>query len=402
MDRETHTVAGVTLDVRSGLVFSGTAEGQFGDVVPGLRMAGGRRPRAHMLNVGPACGLRCAYCNGMAARENAIPAMTAEVVDCAFARNPPRSIVTLAGSGEPLAYPELVEHVVRAVEPHRRHGAFISCFTNGLALSERWARHPGIDQYAISLDGPRETHNALRGDTYDRVMRAVGRLQEAGKRFSLVATLTTRDVNWAGILEHLCQIAGAVQVVLAIVVLPTGSQLNDPDKLLAGTRSLASAYERLIVAGRWDVLRRVRDAHVLRLLRAFIGRHRRAYRCSPGEESYCFDGAGRVYACPPMTNLVHTSIATVETDVSDETWAEYASRHVDNMPGCRECWVRYQCGGPCGYRAYVETGDERAYSESTCRLLRGIGDIVLETIGRLHQTAPDRLMEYRDRVRGSR
>ena len=87
-------------------------------------------------------------------------------------------IVSLFG-GEPLLYPDILP-LVREI---KKRGLTCTIITNGGRL-EAYARElveAGIDSIAISIDGPEEVHNRIRGkaDAYQKAaagVRAVARL----------------------------------------------------------------------------------------------------------------------------------------------------------------------------------------------------------------------------------
>ncbi len=79
--------------------------------------------------------------------------------------------------GEPLLYPQidgLIAHIKSA-------GMFLHVTTNGTLLADHAAElvRQGVNQIKISIDGPRETHDRLRGvpGTFDRAMTGLDTLQ---------------------------------------------------------------------------------------------------------------------------------------------------------------------------------------------------------------------------------
>ena len=93
-------------------------------------------------------------------------------------------IISLFG-GEPLLYPDILP----LVQDIKRRGLTCTVITNGGRL-EAYARdfvEAGIDSIAVSIDGPPDVHNRIRGksDAYDKVaagVRAVDRWRRELKR----------------------------------------------------------------------------------------------------------------------------------------------------------------------------------------------------------------------------
>lgn len=77
--------------------------------------------------------------------------------------------------GEPLVSDKTIE-IIREI---KARGFYASMNTNGVLLKEH-ARHlveSGLDRIIVSLDGPKEVHNAIRGDTFDRVAEGIALLE---------------------------------------------------------------------------------------------------------------------------------------------------------------------------------------------------------------------------------
>ena len=69
--------------------------------------------------------------------------------------------------------------------------------TNGIAIDHEWAEFLAANRFlvGVSLDGPRDVHDALRVDarergSFDRVMAAIGHLRAAGADFNILSVVT--------------------------------------------------------------------------------------------------------------------------------------------------------------------------------------------------------------------
>ncbi|MFQ6103592.1 MAG: radical SAM/SPASM domain-containing protein [Candidatus Glassbacteria bacterium] len=169
-------------------------------------------PETVSILVGYRCNLACSMCGQWGERgsfremEGNIRAMELSARDvnsvvCQVADW--RPAVTLFG-GEPLLHREIVD-MIQIVKRARLRCNII---TNGTLL---WKMAEdlvgsGIDEIIVSLDGPREVHDRIRGKpgTFGRVIRGVGLLNEekkkAGKRRPVVNINTT---IWEGNAERL-------------------------------------------------------------------------------------------------------------------------------------------------------------------------------------------------------
>jgi MoaA/NifB/PqqE/SkfB family radical SAM enzyme len=123
---------------------------------------------------------------------------------------PFQPIVSLFG-GEPFLYPDLLP-LVREV---KKRGLTCTVITNGGRL-EKHARElveAGIDSIAVSIDGPPELHNRIRGqgDSFERAaagVRAIARFREELDRAvpMLIAIVPITELN-------LTEIAPAIEVL---------------------------------------------------------------------------------------------------------------------------------------------------------------------------------------------
>jgi len=141
------------------------------------------------------CNLRCLHCYSESApgqRER----LPAEVVweAIASAATEGYDVVGFSG-GEPLLYEPLGELLAAA----RRLDLRLSVTTNGMLLDERrvgWLSG-GNCLVAISLDGPPESHNRMRGSprAFEEMQKRLPLLREAGIGFGFIFTLTQFNSN---------------------------------------------------------------------------------------------------------------------------------------------------------------------------------------------------------------
>jgi uncharacterized protein len=156
--------------------------------------------------VGPICNLDCKYCFYLE-KEALYPgktqwAMADDVLD-SFVRQyieaQQSPVIHFAWQGgEPTLLG--VEYFQKAFALQQRYanGKTIenSFQTNGILLNEEWARFFGDHNFlvGISIDGPRELHDAYRVDkggqpTFDRVMRGIDVLKANGVEFNTLTTV---------------------------------------------------------------------------------------------------------------------------------------------------------------------------------------------------------------------
>jgi Fe-coproporphyrin III synthase len=113
---------------------------------------------------------------------------------------------TLAVSGgEPLSYPHLPAVIAHA----RARGMRVTLTTSGVTMTEAWADRLAkeVELVAVSVDGPPDVHNALRGAgwAFDRMAAALALLRAAGARFGVLNTVAASSwpsMPWVAEFAH--------------------------------------------------------------------------------------------------------------------------------------------------------------------------------------------------------
>jgi Fe-coproporphyrin III synthase len=136
------------------------------------------------------CNLKCTHCYSSSSPSNG-DELDVETLKDAITDAQELGFTSLSVSGgEPLMYPGLEELLSHA----RSLGMRTGLVSNGSFLTaDRVNRLAGlVDVVAISLDGPRDLHNRIRGShqSYDRALRALARLADAGISSAVLHTVT--------------------------------------------------------------------------------------------------------------------------------------------------------------------------------------------------------------------
>lgn len=134
------------------------------------------------------CNLACSHCyssSGPHVRGGLPSGRLAELFATAFDEG--YGVLSLSG-GEPLMDPGLFDQIALA----RSVGLRVNLVTHGGLVRERDAERLAAcaDMVAVSLDGPPDLHNALRGSprAFEDAVRGVTRLREAGVRVAIIHT----------------------------------------------------------------------------------------------------------------------------------------------------------------------------------------------------------------------
>jgi len=143
------------------------------------------------LNVIHACNLRCGMCGQWRRKDSGRPEQLdpeklAPLLDSV---SPARPKIYVWG-GEPLIHPRIAD----ILEGVKRRRLYTIVNTNGVLLG-KYAREIvglGVEGLDISLDGPREVHDRIRGvpGTYDRVMAGVREIRALRRRRPMLKAIS--------------------------------------------------------------------------------------------------------------------------------------------------------------------------------------------------------------------
>ncbi len=181
-------------------------------------------PKDLILSITTRCNLRCRMCD--------IPLTSTEELGTSTWENVIRdgaavgATTAVFSGGEPLLRDDLASLIAFA-----KKQKMLTCVTtNGLLLDEKRAYEllcAGVDVVNVSVEGPREMHDALRGKgSFDRALTALKNLKKYGIE-STIATVVT-----AGNFQHLPYLIELAkqQGVTAFKLQPFNPMFLDPGK----------------------------------------------------------------------------------------------------------------------------------------------------------------------------
>jgi uncharacterized protein len=320
--------------------------------------------RALSLAIAQKCNLGCTYCyaqqgefGGTAKNMELADALRAVELLVATAEPGARLNLAFLG-GEPLVNRKVLRAATqRAVQLAEGRGAKItfSITTNGTLLSEDDGRFFEEHGFAvtISIDGPREVHDALRPfkggrGSFDAIMKRVEPLLKLQQRMQVAArvTVTPRNLSLHHTLDTFIA-AGFHSVGFSpMLSAPSGEgemQFEDLELMLGEMIDCGREFERASRSGQ-----RYPFANMVNAMREIHRGTHRPYPCGAGAGYLGVSADGELAACHRFVGDEDGAMGSLDQGVDLSRQADWlAARHVHRQEPCRSCWARYLCGGGC-------------------------------------------------------
>ena len=320
--------------------------------------------RALSLAIAQKCNLGCTYCYaqqgefGGAAKNMSLPDAL-RAVELLVGTAEPSARLNLAFlGGEPLVNRKVLRAATqRAVElaKHRDAKITFSITTNGTLLTEDDGRFFEDHGFAvtISIDGPREVHDAQRpfkggGGSFDAVMQRVAPLLKMQQRMQVSArvTVTPRNLLLRRALDEFIA-AGFHSVGFSpMLSAPTGKgemQADDLELMLGEMIDCGREFERC-----WRSGQRYPFANMVNAMREIHRGTHRPYPCGAGAGYLGVSADGELAACHRFVGDEEGAMGSLDGGIDRDRQADWlAARHVHRQEPCRSCWARYLCGGGC-------------------------------------------------------
>ena len=334
---------------------------------------------------GPVCNLDCKYCYYLC-KEALYPAssfrMTYRVLevftrDYIQAQAVPEVVFVWQGGEPTLMGLEFFRHAVELQAQYRRPHMRIhnALQTNGTLLNDDWCRFFREHDFLIgvSLDGPRDLHDALRTDrcgqpTFERVIAGINLLKQHGVEFNVLTAVHAANApHPLEVYRFLRDEVGAA----FIQFIPVVERGIDPDRQAGqcvSTHSVTARQYGEFLCSIFDewVRRDVGRTYVQifdMALSAWVGQM--PTLCVMAETcglAMVLEHNGDLYSCDHFVeprhrlgNILDTPLATLATSVQQRLFG-LAKR--ERLPDyCRACPVYFVCHGGCPKDRFLRTPD---------------------------------------------
>jgi len=284
-------------------------------------------------NVTSRCNMKCSFCDWWKMNIPELPTRKAlTAIDEVCKLGVP--FFDLSG-GEPLLRKDLAILAKRASS----HGCLVSMNTNGTLLKSSRASEiaDAFDVVVVSLDGPEEVHDKLRGvgGTYDKATEAIKQLKAHGTRVGVNTVVTPWNIKiLPKFIEELRSLVDFAQVQPIHPYPPPPQNRPSPEEV-----------SRLL-----DYLLRLKHSNpsFLAVPTDFIKGFKHYFDgkapkiCHAGELYVAIDPMGRLLACPARADMVLGDVLThspgeiLREKTKSEGWLKVSS--------CQGCWLECTVG----------------------------------------------------------
>lgn len=295
--------------------------------------------RAVYLNMTAKCNLNCIYCFAAARQESNFQMNFDDykkILDAVKNYNPRAEIIFTGG--EPL----LAENTFAVAEYSKKLGFKNKLMTNATLITEKNISKivSAFDSVKISLDGSTaENHDFYRGrGSYARTIKAVELLDKFGAKISFAMVVTKN--NCADI-SAMAEIWGGRLIFQPLF--PLGNATSNKNLYLTGKEY----FDALKAAG---VIPFVDLPNAPKVV----------LKCALGDAEISVSSSGDVYPCQ-LLHHENFKIGNLKENSFDEIYNseklnKFKMHTVDCISKCKDCDLKYLCGGTCQARHFSETG----------------------------------------------
>jgi len=324
---------------------------------------------------GPTCNLNCAYCYYLS-KEGLYPGvdfrMTGEMLEefthqYIDAQRVPEVTFGWQGGEPTLIGLDFFRLAVELQNKYRRVGLKITnaLQTNGTLLNDEWCRFFREHGFLIglSLDGPRDLHNAYRVDkrgrpTFERVMAGVRLLKKHGVEFNILTTVHAANAGHPLEVYHFLrdEVGAAFIQFIPIVQRDNETGFQEGERV-TGRSVTGRQYGDFLTAIFDEWVRRDVGRIFVQIFDVALSTRvgRRPGLCAFEEtcgSALVLEHNGDLYACDHFVeprcrlgNIMETPLVQM---VGSEQQRRFGLAKRDQLPrACQECTVRFVCHGGC-------------------------------------------------------
>jgi uncharacterized protein len=336
---------------------------------------------------GAACNLDCAYCFFLK-KETLYPGsrfrMSDEVMEqyvrqTIAAQRGPQVTIAWQGGEPTLMGLDFYRRAMAVEKKYAKPGQTIenTFQTNGILLDDEWCEFLCENRFlvGISLDGPRSLHDAYRRDkggqpTFDRVVRAVRRMQEHQVEFNVLCTVNAVNCRQPlDVYRFFRDELGAryLQFIPIVEKEEEGREARDEGVKITDRSVSPEQYGRFLIEIFDEWVRRDVGSTFVPFFDAVLasyvyGRSSLCVLRPACGDALALEHNGDLYSCDHFVEPNHRLGNILETPLAELAWSEkqraFGQAKSAALPrACRECKWLFTCHGECPKNRVLKTPD---------------------------------------------
>ncbi|WP_300410176.1 radical SAM protein [Lagierella sp.] len=298
-----------------------------------------------VLNISNACNYKCVYCyanHGNYGKENAFMDIDTlnKIVDDLLNKGIKNIGTIELFGGEATLNPKLLD-IVEIIDESFNVNQFLLT-TNGsgsMDLVKKLSNYPM--RYYISLDGPKEVNDMLRGNgSYDAAMRFISWLNDFKSDYSVSVTYTKVHEDLGIDYQDLYEFAKNNNFSIEINTVISNNKNIEINRRIT-KKQLISEIDRTL-----DILANGEkninlDPYVIRILKGLFLSKRSQFFCDDLQTNITihYDYDGSLYNCFKLWSDHRFKLENISSE--HEVLNLYNQK--ENFNQCRTCWARYLC-----------------------------------------------------------
>jgi len=349
---------------------------------------------------GAVCNLACEYCFFLA-KERLYPGsrfrMSDEVLEAYIcqlleAHRAPQVTVAWQGGEPTLMGLDFFRRAQGYIAKYRRPDTTVESTiqTNGVLLDEEWCEFLREHNYlvGISVDGPREMHDAYRIDkagkpVFDRVMHGLRLLQQHQVEFNILATVHAANGDHGLEVYRFFRDEVGAQYLQFIPIVERDNETGFQEGTALTDRSVTpEQYGRFLISifDEWvsaDVGKTFVQTFDGVLASYVQGRSTLCVFSPTCGEAAALEHNGDLYSCDHFVEPKHLVGNILETPLSELMGSEkqraFGRNKQDTLPQyCRDCRWLFACHGECPKNRVKETPDGEPGLNYLCEGLKAV------------------------------
>jgi len=297
----------------------------------------------------------------------------------ALATDSKRIGLTFHGGGEPTIHWEFltaITNYARSIANVLGLSCSIDIGTNGVLDSAKiaWLTR-NLDSATVSVDGPREIHDAQRPmadgtGSFQAVMNTLAQFEQCGFPFQLRTTVTNDLLpRLKQFLEEMMSLVPSVRLHQLEPMFPVGRGAGQ-DQLTPPVNKLGKAFRSLTTWAR-------NKRYPVIMSSCNIG-SAREYYCGAYGDNFVVTPDGSVTTCYEVSSpsniywnlfqIGEYNNAESKFRIFDERVEKLRKQGIENIESCVGCFARFSCGGDCPVKRITLRAQNDA--EQRCQVIR--------------------------------